>query len=258
MSGLFSDLAARFAPGATASVRPRPAFRFEGDATAEGFEEVASQTIAPGMPPTAPPDYRQRQTAAEQHRAAPQSGVRDFPAPQPAPADARQQTMAHRAPPRDTTRNPAAPETSAHTRSAAPDTPADAMATPTTGSPTTSPPLHSATVETVSIPAPRPPGDPVARPESLPHAAISRSQPDKPDTAAPTEPPEAAPAPSALPDPTPTIRIGRIEVRAPAKPAAPAAPPRPAPAVKKPTARPAPAMAQPAGSRLTDYLGWKR
>lgn len=252
MSGLLNDLAARFAPQAAAPIQPRPAFRFEGDSDADGFHEIATEARAPA----AHADH----TLLRPHQAAPPP-MRDGAPSQPGPAP-----TAFAAPPsaRGARETPRAVEARQATMRAAPDTyPEAETAAPTTEDAGRTPQatvertrthetLHER-IETVQIV------------QSPPGSAERTGPTENTRPALPVSPhPETAPAEPALErmaEPTlaaPSIRIGRIEVRTPAKPAPPPAPPRPAPAPTTQTARSAPAPAAPARSGLTDYLGWRR
>ncbi|MEM8958251.1 MAG: hypothetical protein AAGC86_10595 [Pseudomonadota bacterium] len=253
MTGLLKDLAARFAPQATAPIRPRPAFRFEGEGEADGFHEIAAETrtAAPARDATPPGRFG---TAEPASGSAPKlSGPATVIAPAQPVAAARPDTPRD-VPQRQETRRPAPkPGPAAQADSAtltgqhvvpAPQAKVERTRTRET--------VHER-IETVRIAQ----SAPASAERTDPHQSTPPAVPENPrPEAAPGEPASeemAQPAP-----PAPTVRIGRIEVRAPAKPAPPPAPPRPAPAPATQTARPAPAPASPMRSGLTDYLGWRR
>lgn len=254
MTGLLKDLAARFAPQATAPIQPRPAFRFEGEGEAEGFQEIAAETRAPAPRPRA--DAPRRGVTAPSNRA------EIMPASEATPMVTRAQAPS--APASHETRAAVEerPGTLGHEQDARPgpepdstaSTAVDVLSAPQTKvERAVTHETFLERIETVRIAqsAPGPAERTVSPQNGSPAAPESPSPGDAPAEPAPEQVAEPA-------RPAPSIRIGRIEVRAPAKPAPPPAPPRPAPAPSTQTARPAPAPAAPARSGLTDYLGWRR
>lgn len=253
MTGLLSDLAARFAPQAAAPIQPRPAFRFEDEGGAEGFHEIAAEAAVPVAAQHATP--ARTHPAAPPARDADASTVQDTPGLHPPHAAATEKSSAPGAP--DMLPGAPRPDDQRHegeNAAPAPLTSAEARE----GAPvqveriTTREIVHER-VEAARV-AQNHPNTPERTPR--PDTALSEAAPDTAPSI--TARPEPAPVPTAEPPQAAlTVRIGRIEVRAPAPPAQAPATPRPAPAPAPQAARPAPAAA-PSRSGLTDYLGWRR
>jgi hypothetical protein len=249
MSGLFDTLSDRFMPGARPEIRPRAAARFEGEfggALSEEFEERAVSALpqtshaAPRSNPPAPLPQSQTRTEPPALPTHEPNAVdhRDSPSEAAAPAaDAEPQTERSERPPAQTPRVAAPPPQPETPRTdAPPETPSERIRMET---------RRKIVRERV---VDRPTQDRAEAPVSEPPVP----QPEQPATEA-----RAEPAEDRVPEP-PTVRIGRIEVRQPAKPA-------PAPSPAPPRREPPPARSAPSamrgdtsGSRLTDYLGWKR
>ena len=246
MTGLFADLARRFAPGATPDIRPRPRALFEPTDLDPGPLEIAFETTAPHPIPSVAPAAQPPRTPAPIARSAASLsagppmevvGVQP-PAPPPPP--------------------PSPPLAPHRPMFAPPDAPA--IAIPEV--------FEKRTVLTEHLTGPRsirtdaatlPRAAPVLGPPPPPRPPEPRHQPPLPTHApAPDPQPKGNVAPPPRQDPAePTIRIGTVILRQPAAVAPPPpatlhmAAPAPRSAVQSPQTRPH-------SSRLTEYLGWKK
>lgn len=247
MSDLFDTLSARFSPGATPTIRPRPQSRFEGQQGQDGpvEEDATSFARAPDAPVRATPRAPDGAPEAPPGEQAERPERTETPAARPVPPD------------EEARRQPAETQASA---------PAETVETTHGASP---PPK---TIPVVKTPDPEVPEQPGAI------KTVHTTKETLRETRIETRVNEAAPEPPAIQtrradlahrdesratrleqvELKTTIRIGRIEVRQPAPPPTPAAAPPPPRPVATGPARPMGGQGQARGSGLTDYLGWKR
>ncbi len=250
MTGLFDALNARFAPGGLPVIRARPVSRFEGELGGELSEEeatrpaeVASEPVSESRRVQAGPvereNARRDEPSHENAASAPENdqGVSVFQ-----PDEQGEGRELSRLESGDVqivgleTRKPT--EVSGEAMASDVETPASEVIIETRET------LREERTQVIEAPTVQP--APVA-----PSEIITTVQ--SPSEASESQAPVAGFDPE---PPLPTIRIGRIDVRQPAKSQAPPAP-KPTPRREPPAAR---RMAQSQGGskgRLTDYLGWK-
>ena len=255
MSGLFNDIASRFSADAVPQIRPRPQARFEGETGGE-LEEQGAVAIAPAVstPRAAPAGVKRRPPLerpadkAETPRPQHQEQTGDAPLVGSAgetPAE-RSTAPAGDTPlpePSELVENPE-PLRAENPATDLPQVPMPDDTTPTSDEDIMLPAdVTHAPTEATEVAAAE---HPVVLPETE-RAGLHAAPPDAPATDQPTEAPQEAYV----------VRIGRIEVRQPAKPQPPAPP---APVRREPPPRRATATVAPRtnASRLTDYLGWKK
>lgn len=252
-TGLFSDLSRRFTPGAKPEIRPRLQAMFESSEEAAELQEVTEETRA-GRPER---DIELRAPAA-------------VPPPPAPPAPGRQASPLQ--PTHATeTQAPTASDDAGQESATQSEFPARVETGPPAIVPENSADQHVATLYPTREPAPPP--TPTAKSseapvptqvevhDAVPVATVPETSPQPLTTHQPgpeglDQHAEQADTRTVEPTAPPTIHIGRIELR---QPPAPKPQPKLVPVPAAPPRRLTPAAyARTQGSRLTDYLGWKK